>query len=59
MRHFALILCAVLLTACSGENDRISGSDPKATMDNVQSQLDKAGAEAEARLEDALDDATK
>ena len=51
-----LFLCAVLLTACSGENDRVSGSDPKNTLDEVTRKLDAAGAEAEARLDDALNE---
>ena len=51
-----LFLCALLLTACSGENDRVSGSDPKNTLDEVTRKLDAAGAEAEARLDDALNE---
>ena len=51
-----LFLCAVLLTACSGENDRVSGSDPKNTLDEVTRKLDAAGVEAEARLDAALEE---
>lgn len=51
-----LFLCAALLVACSGENDRVSGSDPKNTLDEVTRQLDAAAAEAEARLDDALNE---
>jgi hypothetical protein len=51
-----LFLCAVLLTACSGENDQVSGSDPKNTLDEVTRKLDAAGVEAEARLDAALEE---
>ena len=51
-----LFLFAVLLSACSGENDSVSGSDPKNTLDEVSRKLDAAGAEAEARLDDALNE---
>ena len=51
-----LVLCAVLLTACGGESDHVSGSDPKNTLDEVTRKLDAAGVEAEARLDDALNE---
>ncbi|MGR9090049.1 MAG: hypothetical protein ACU85U_05665 [Gammaproteobacteria bacterium] len=51
-----VFLCVALLSACSGENDRVSGSDPKNTLDEVTRKLDAAGAEAEARIDDALNE---
>ncbi len=56
MNRKILFLCAVLLSACSGENDRVSGSDAQNTLDDVSRKLDAAGAEAEARLDEALDE---
>jgi len=51
-----MFLCAVLLTACSGDNDQVSGSDPQDTLDELTRKLDAAGVEAEARLDAALKD---
>lgn len=56
MDRTILFLCAVLLTACSGENDRVSGGDAQNTLDEVTRKLDAAGVEAEARLDEALND---
>ncbi len=56
MDRTILFLCAVLLTACTGENDRVSGSDAQNTLDEVTRKLDAAGAEAEARLDEALNE---
>lgn len=56
MHRTILFLCVVVLTACSGENDRVSGSDAQNKLDEVTRKLDAAGADAEGRLDEALNE---
>ncbi len=54
MDRSVLFLCAVLLAACSGENDSVRGSDAQHALDDVSRKLDAAAIEAESRLDEAL-----
>lgn len=56
MKRSILFLSAVLVAACSGENDRVSANDAHDTLDEVTRRLDAAGAEAEARIDDVLNE---
>lgn len=56
MKLFGCVIAGLLLLGGCGEGDGgVSGSQPKAILDDVQQQLDAAGAAAEERLEDALE----
>jgi hypothetical protein len=54
MRRSVYLIFVLLLAACSDDNDRISGSDAKKTIDHVQQQLDDAAGAAEERLDGAM-----
>lgn len=56
MKLFGRVIVGLLVLAgCSEEDGGVSGGQPKEILEDVQQQLDAAGAAAEKRLEDAME----
>ena len=59
IRTSLVCLCVFILSACSQEQDTISGSEPQEILERVQNELEQAGEEAESRIDEALSDGDK